>query len=446
MSVINKKQSFEKQENQTIINLVIKIHRLISHKKKFEISNISHLRTFNIYRPSSLAMKGIISSEKNPIMLWLDDPDEGTLDQARNLANHPCTFKHVALMPDSHMGYGMPIGGVMAALNAIIPNAVGVDIGCGMCSLRTSLTDIDHNTLTKIITEIKSLIPRGHKWHKNRQQLWLNDREENLLSNTLIETELENSLYQLGTLGGGNHFIEVQKGSDGYIWIMIHSGSRNLGKKVAEHYNKIAIYSNRSWHLTIPKRWQLNYLPADSEEGQKYITEMQMCVNFAFHNRMKMMQWIQEVFCKYFKGSNSIKFSNLINIAHNYASYEEHFGEKVWIHRKGATSARSGESGIIPGSQGTHSYIVEGLGNSESFTSCSHGAGRKMGRREAKRKLDLESEINYMNEKGIIHEIKSSRDLDEAASAYKDIHVVMENQKDLVKIIIELTPLAVIKG
>jgi len=391
-------------------------------------------------------MQTIISTEKKPIMLWLSDADEGTLEQAQNLANHPCTFSHVALMPDSHVGYGMPIGGVLATQNAIIPNAVGVDIGCGMCSLRTSLTQISRSSLIAILADIKTIIPRGHKWHKNSQGDWLSTREQQQLHNTIVEREYENSLQQLGTLGGGNHFIEIQKGSDGHIWIMIHSGSRNLGKTVAEHYNHKAIELNKKFKQGIPKKWQLDYLPLNSEESQIYLKEMQTCVNFAFLNRKKMMDWVKEAFFYNFGGHKPVSFSNFINIPHNYAALETHFGQEVWVHRKGATLASKGLLGIIPGSQGTKSYIVEGLGNAESFESCSHGAGRKMGRREAKRKLDLNEEIDFMNAQGIIHEITSTRDLDEAASAYKDIDQVMENQKDRVKIVWEMTPRGVIKG
>ncbi|MFA8436363.1 MAG: RtcB family protein [Marinifilaceae bacterium] len=391
-------------------------------------------------------MQGIISTENKPIKLWLNDADEGTLEQALNLANHPCTFSHVALMPDSHTGYGMPIGGVLATQNAIIPNAVGVDIGCGMCSLQTSLTEISRKKLAAILGDIKSLIPRGHKWHKHPQGDWLNQKEKSQLHNTIIEREYEHSCEQLGTLGSGNHFIEIQKGSDGHIWIMIHSGSRNLGKTVAEHYNHLAIDLNKKYKLGIPKRWQLDYLPLNSREADIYLREMQNCVKFAYHNRKQMMKWVEEVFRYHFGGPRYITFSNFINIPHNYAAFEKHYGVDVWVHRKGATQAKSGQLGIIPGSQGTKSYIVEGLGNPESFESCSHGAGRKMGRREAKRSLDLKTEIEYMNEKGILHEITSTRDLDEAASAYKDIDIVMENQIDLVKTIIELHPLGVIKG
>jgi len=391
-------------------------------------------------------MYRIISTEKKPIKLWLLDADKGTLEQAQNLANHPCAFGHIALMPDSHVGYGMPIGGILATQNAIIPNAVGVDIGCGMCSLKTSLTEISRSSLISILLSIKSIIPRGKGWHKHAQEDWLSANQQKELQGTIVEMEYQNSLRQLGTLGGGNHFIEIQKGSDGYIWIMIHSGSRNLGKTVAEIYNHKAIDLNQKYNQAIPKKWQLDYLPLNSEASQIYLKEMQACVDFAFLNRKTMMKRVKEAFLYHFAGRKQIFFSNFINIPHNYAALETHFGQEVWVHRKGATKASKGQAGIIPGSQGTKSYIVEGLGNAESFESCSHGAGRKMGRREAKRKLNLNEEIDFMNAQGIIHEMTSTRDLDEACSAYKDIDQVMSNQKDLVKIVLEMIPLAVVKG
>ncbi len=386
-------------------------------------------------------MKKVIDENKIPIKLWLEDMEQGALDQAFNLANLPFAFRHVAIMPDSHQGYGMPIGGVLATDKMIIPNAVGVDIGCGMCAVRTTLTEIDTDKLKSIMGEIRRVIPVGFKKHKESQgsELMPSPRDEAL---EIVVREYENALKSLGTLGGGNHFIEIQKGNDGFIWIMIHSGSRNFGLKVASHYNKLAIELNEKWGVAVPKEWQLAYLPLDSDEGQSYATEMSYCVDYAFANRKLMMKRVKEIF----SDKLGAKFDEMINIAHNYATLENHFGKNVWIHRKGATSARDGEIGIIPGSQGTKSYIIEGKGERESFTSCSHGAGRKMSRTKAKQELDLEEEVKKMNDKGIIHGMRSTGDLDEASSAYKDIDVVMANQEDLVDIIVELEPLAVIKG
>lgn len=232
---------------------------------------------------------------------------------------------------------------------------------------------------------------------------------------------------------------------------MIHSGSRNLGKQVCDHYKKLAYELNHKWHSKIPEdnlNDYLGFFPIDSEEGQSYIREMKYCVDFAFANRKLMMERVKNIFYDIglFDIETPNNFDEMINIAHNYASLENHFRENVWIHRKGATQTKESQLGIIPGSQGSASYIVEGLGNKESFESCSHGAGRKLGRGQARRELNLEEEIKKLDDQNIIHGIRHQQDLDEAASCYKDIDDVMENQKDLVKILVKLKPLAVVKG
>ena len=385
----------------------------------------------------------VITTERVPIKLWLEDIEQGALDQALNLANLPFIFKHLAIMPDSHQGYGMPIGGVLATEGVIIPNAVGVDIGCGMCAVETSLASITKDDLQKIVDKIKKVVPVGFSHQQKEQDANLMPERFSYNSSFIVNKEFDSALHQIGTLGGGNHFIEIQKGSDNHIWIMIHSGSRNLGFKVAKHYNDIAIRENNKWFSEVTKDKELAFLPIDKQEAKDYINEMKYCVEFALANRYLMMENIKLCFADVI---NTMNFKDTINIAHNYARYEHHFGHDVIVHRKGATSAREGEIGIIPGSMGTKSYIVEGLGNPESFMSCSHGAGRKMGRKQAQRELNLEHEIEVMESQGIIHGIKTIDNLDEACGAYKDIDVVMENQKDLVKILVELKPLAVIKG
>jgi tRNA-splicing ligase RtcB len=387
----------------------------------------------------------VVSTEKLPIKMWLEDIEDGALAQAKNLANLPFTFKHIAIMPDSHQGYGMPIGGVMATKGVVVPNAVGVDIGCGMCAVKTSLTELDTETLKKIMGEIRKVVPVGFEKHKEPQDLGLMPAEMNKFIEQgvpVVAREYVNATKSLGTLGGGNHFIEIQKGSDEYIWIMIHSGSRNLGKQVADHYNKLAESLNEKWFSVVDKKQELAFLPLDSEEGKAYLREMDYCVSFALANRKLMMDNVITAFKKYI----TLTPEPIINIAHNYARMENHFGENVMIHRKGATLATEDTIGIIPGSQGTKSYIVKGKGNKESFNSCSHGAGRKMGRKDAERTLNLEEEIKRLDDQGIIHAIRGVHDLDEASGAYKDIDVVMENQKDLVEVLVELTPLGVIKG
>ena len=387
---------------------------------------------------------------KIPVFSWCPDIEESAMKQVDNLAQLPFVFKRVVILSDCHVGYGMPIGGVMATKGVVVPNAVGVDIGCGMCAVKTSLPEIDKETLKKIMGEIRKVVPLGFNHHKEKQDGLL--MPINPMGMIIVEQEYNNALTQIGTLGGGNHFIEIQKGSDGYIWIMIHSGSRNFGYKIAEYYNKLAIELNQKWFSQVPKEWELAFLPLDSEEGHAYLREMNYAVEFALANRKLMMDRICLIFKSIFDNIEFIQDfnkdidTNFINIAHNYASMENHFGSNVLVHRKGATLAREGTIGIIPGSQGTKSYIVKGLGNKDSFESCSHGAGRCMSRKKAHEILILADEIKKMDDLGIVHGMRTQKDLDEASSAYKDISVVMENQKDLVEILVELSPLANIKG
>lgn len=392
-----------------------------------------------------------LSTERLPIKMWLDDIEDGALQQAKNLANLPFVFRHIAIMPDSHEGYGMPIGGVLATTDVVVPNAVGVDIGCGICAVRTSLTEISQEQIKILFGGsaeyhggIRSAIPVGFNHHSKKQDESLMPvPDAELALGSVVADEYNSALHQIGTLGGGNHFIEIQRGSDGFVWIMIHSGSRNFGYRIAKRYNEIAINLNKKCYSAIPEKWELAFLPLDSDPGRAYIAEMRYAVDFALANRKLMMDRVCEELQRQLP---DVTFGELINIAHNYAAIENHFGHNVWVHRKGATLARENTIGIIPGSQGTKSYIVQGLGNPESFMSCSHGAGRKMSRKKAIAALDLELEKKRMDDLGIVHGLRNKSDLDEAAGAYKDIDEVMENQKDLVKVLVELTPLGVIKG
>jgi len=407
---------------------------------------------------------------KNLVKIWDNKVEDNVMEQIKNVSNLPFAYRHIAVMADNHLGFGCPIGTVFAAKNVIVPSLVGSDIGCGVCAVKTSLTEIDTETLKKIMGKIRKVIPVGFNKHKEAQDTKLMPRMDGIkyICDEQIEEEFEDSVYRvgamilnerknalksLGTLGGGNHFIEIQKGNDGYIWIMIHSGSRNLGLKVANHYNKLAVELNKKWYSQVPKEYELAFLPVDSKEGQAYIREMNYCVDFAFANRKLMMDRIRNIFSDqfdYLDAQNDrmpgVGFDIMINIAHNYASQENHFGSNVWVHRKGATQARKGQIGIIPGSMGTSSYIVEGLGNPESFESCSHGAGRVMSRKQAIKNLNLKEEIKILDDQNIIHGIRYQDDLDESVSCYKNINEVMENQKDLVKILVKLKPLGVIKG
>lgn len=377
-----------------------------------------------------------------PIKSWCENPEEGALAQARNLTKLPFAFKQVCLMPDTHQGYGMPIGGVMATKSVIVPNAVGVDIGCGMGAVRTSYKEIEVGMLKQIMGSIRENIPVGFNHHKEAQKgNFFNDAPDLFV----IQDNVKSARHQLGTLGGGNHFIEIQKGSDGYIWFMIHSGSRNFGYKTAKYYNELAQKLCNRWYSNIPEfkgQDGLAFLPME-ENGGEYYKAMNFCLEFAYWNRNHMISVVKDAFLK---NLGQVYFEPEINIHHNYAKIENHFGRNVMVHRKGATSAKVGQLGLIPGSQGTSSYVVVGKGNPESFQSCSHGAGRKMGRKQAQRELILADEIKRLDDRGIIHSIRNVKDLDEASGSYKDIDIVMEEQKDLVDIHIKLEPLAVVKG
>ncbi len=397
-------------------------------------------------------MKQIITTERKPIKLWLNDLEDGALAQAKNLANFPFAFHHIAIMPDAHQGYGMPIGGVMATRGVVVPNAVGVDIGCGMCAVRTNIHHLDRDDLKKIMGGsrelkggIRGMVPVGFSHHAKRQDEALMpggiDKAGSRLP--IVRQEYDSACKQIGTLGGGNHFIEIQQGNDGLVWIMIHSGSRNLGFKVAHHYNNEAIALNKKMNSPAPANWQLAFLPLESQEGQAYLEEMRYCVDFALANRQLMLERVQRAVVA---AVGDVSFGEVINIAHNFAALETHFGELVMVHRKGATRAFAGQAGIIPGSQGAASYIVTGKGEPESFSSCPHGAGRKMSRSQAQKELDLDAEIARLDALGVVHALRGKNSLDEAPGAYKDIAVVMENQADLVEITVRLRPLAVIKG
>ena len=381
-----------------------------------------------------------------PVKVWAKTVDPHAWKEIDNISRLPFVYHHLAFMPDVHGGMGMPIGGVLAIKKVVIPNAVGVDIGCGMCAIRTNIIadEIPRQLIReKIMAGIRERIPLGMDHHKELQDETFMPQGHDIDKLQVVSRQYTSARRQIGTLGGGNHFIELQKDEDGYLWIMLHSGSRNLGKQVGDYYNRLAKELNSMYFAGIDPEWQMHFLPLGSKEFTAYWKEMSYCVDFAFCNRKLMMDRIMEILAD---AIPQIGFEPMINIAHNYAAWEHHYGDDVIVHRKGAVRARAGEVGIIPGSQGTSSYIVEGLGCPESFMSSSHGAGRLMSRKEAIRSLSLEKEIRMLDDKGIIHGIRCANHLDEAASAYKDIDEVMANQQDLVKILTKLSPIAVVKG
>lgn len=409
------------------------------------------------------------SKQRKSIKIWLnnkEEVEEACLEQAMNLANLPFVHKWVSLMPDTHAGYGMPIGGVLATTDVIIPNAVGVDIGCGMAFIQANIpAELLRNTETPngilaqaIIGNVLRNVPVGFAKHNQMQDsITLADMDTDLSWDAqkakypeLAEQCFPNAWYQIGTLGGGNHFIELQADENDHVAIMIHSGSRNLGKQVADFFNKKAVELNKQWYSDVPAEWKLPFLPVNSEIGQDYIKWMQLAMDFAKENRDKMMQQTKSVLynmVKKYTGFTGIEESLSVNAHHNYAAIEHHYGKNVWVHRKGAIRARKGELGIVPGAMGSYSYIVEGLGNEESFMSCSHGAGRKMSRKKAREEFPVEQTIVDLKEQGVYLGKHNKADVsEESRFAYKDIDAVIENELDLIKPIKKLKTVAVIKG
>ena len=407
-----------------------------------------------------------------PIQSWCADCEEGAVKQAENLARHPALYHHVALMPDAHLGYGMPIGGVVAAEDAVIPAAVGVDIGCGMIATETNVPAerfADMAFRRAFQEKLKTRIPVGEGVSHKTTQDWEGFEEytaNNGMRSDLWPSKLDRM--NLGTLGGGNHFIELQKttpleiggtlgdralpdGGESRVWLMIHSGSRNLGKRIEEHYHRIASRLCSRFRVPLADP-DLAFLPIAEKEGHDYVTDMLFALRYAKENRRRMMEAMKDTLLEFAPEAN---FVRTIDIHHNYAACEEHFGKKVFVHRKGATSAKLDEIGIIPGSMGTASYIVRGLGNPDSFMSCSHGAGRRMSRVAASANLTVEECDKAMEGivcerwgryKGFSKKAKGRFDLSEAPQAYKDIENVISSELDLVEPLVRLVPLASLKG
>lgn len=394
-----------------------------------------------------------IGPARIPMYSWCDDPGDKTLLQAMNLANLPFAFHHLALMPDAHPGFGMPIGGVLATKNVVLPHCVGVDIGCGVYWVKTNIRADAVND--KLIEDWRHsmyrTVPLGVGSKHEGPQTWEGFKDAPM---AVYDLGLLNvAAYQLGTLGSGNHFIELQAADTGEICIMLHSGSRRLGYDIANHFNDYAIDNCRRWYSDVPlqpKSDALAFIPDDTTAYSDYFQAMTFALDYAKENRSRMMKVAQEQL-EYYVNKHlklPVEFEDEINIHHNYAALEHHYGQDVIVHRKGATQAREGQPGIIPGDMGTSSYIVRGKGNRESFESCSHGAGRTLGRKEANRVLKLEDVKEAM--KGIAWEPKKDRkgniDLSEAPQSYKDIDAVMKAQEDLVAIVHKLRPLAAVKG
>jgi len=390
-----------------------------------------------------------------PVHLYTDDIDEATRQQLVNLARSPMPVGFVAAMPDVHLGKGATIGSVFASKDYVCPNAVGVDIGCGMCAapmegplLRKDLTE---KKLRSIQRALRDAIPTGKNshnsssggMHKKMKELLAEHDPTKWLRNRLDERHTR----QLGTLGGGNHFVELVYDEEDRVWMLLHSGSRNIGNVTAVHYDEVAIKACGSKDLA--------FLPIHSADGQAYLKDMTFCQAYAFENRHFMLDSFANIMKKE-TGKNTL-WNKMVNIHHNYCECEqcryldattnEWKEEQLWVTRKGATSARAGQLGIIPGSMGTGSYIVRGRGEGDSWSSCSHGAGRAMSRNQAFRDINSEAFVKHMASRGIIwDEAYFERVKDEAPMAYKDLNQVMRNQASLVDIVHHLQPLVNMKG
>jgi tRNA-splicing ligase RtcB len=396
-----------------------------------------------------MTIKGVLTDARYPIKVWSDlhAVESAALDQLRNTANLPFVFKHVAAMPDVHLGFGATVGSVIATKGAICPAAVGVDIGCGMMAVKTNLdARVVQDKIKEIRHSIERSIPVGFNANKRIVETvssWHGWQRWDLLTHA-DKFSLEKAMSQLGTLGGGNHFIEVCLDTENNVWVMLHSGSRNIGKITAERHIESAKDLMKKYFIDL-KDMDLAYLVEGTTEFNHYINDLMWCQEYALENRREMMRRVMKDISYAIYGEDNQVGPNgmVVNCHHNYVDRENHYGENVLVTRKGAVRARQGDYGIIPGSMGAKSFIVRGLGNQESFCSCSHGAGRRMSRTEAKKtftKEDLIAQtagIECRKDEGVI---------DEIPSAYKNIDDVMDNQRDLVEVVAQLRQIMCIKG
>lgn len=406
-------------------------------------------RNFDVIRPKT----GV------PIKAWTRGVEfqAEAKEQLLNVAQMPFIHKWVAVMPDVHLGYGASIGSVIPTSGAIIPAAVGVDIGCGMMAVKTSLTASDlPDNLREVRTEIEKAVPHGrtdnggvndhggwgnppevvvNEWNKMRYEFYS-------IAGKHPKVEQANHLKHLGTLGTGNHFIELCLDEKDGVWVMLHSGSRGVGNRIGSYFIRLAREDMRKWFVNLPDV-DLAYFPEGTDHFDDYVYAVSWAQNFALTNRKLMMRNV----LKALRASKDIPpFEadlEAVNCHHNYVDREHHFGKNVFVTRKGAVRARKGDMGIIPGSMGARSFIVRGRGNPESFYSCSHGAGRVMSRKEAKRRFTVED-----HEKATegVECRKDAEVIDETPAAYKSIDAVMAAQSDLVEIVHTLRQVVCVKG
>jgi RNA-splicing ligase RtcB len=374
------------------------------------------------------------------LVSWASILDPQTEQQARVTAALPIIDGHVALMPDAHLGKGATIGSVIPTTGAVIPSAVGVDIGCGMAARRLGLTvdELTPQDLTGWVRSMRRAVPAGlGRWHKapsEQARAWF---EDNPPPPTL--DKVEQAMSQLGTLGSGNHFVELASDDDGSVWILLHSGSRGGGNKLATMHTKIA-RRVCSYPLEDP---ELAWLEQGTPEFDAYLRDLRWSQRYALRNRELMLEATHAALAGVLEREVDATFE--VNCHHNYTELEEHGGRRVWVTRKGAIRAGVEDWGLIPGAMGQRSFVVRGLGNAESYESCSHGAGRAMSRRQARKTLSVEDFAPAMGDAAWQYEFAEQL-LDEHPSAYKPIEVVMRDQADLVEVVHELRGLANYKG
>lgn len=383
--------------------------------------------------------------------------EEQAIAQLKKTASVPFLFKHLAAMPDCHLGVGATIGTVLPTKGAAIPSAVGVDLGCGMIAQQTQLRREDFNDLPKLRAAIEAAVPCGrtNNGGPGDRGAWGNIPEwVQAVWDTKFAKDYaqvceadpgarsRNTVNQLGTLGTGNHFIELTTDEQGIVWVVLHSGSRGLGNRIGTYFSDLAKQKCDEWFVTLPDK-DLAYLPVSSPEFKRYAFAVQLAQKFAWENRLIMIQAVLDQVERAVGKDARYKHGAFVHCHHNYIAWERHYGEDIMVTRKGAVRAQVGDLGIIPGSMGARTYIVEGLGNRESFCTCSHGAGRAMGRREAERRFTVEQHAAATE--GIECD-KTAATLDETPACYKPIEAVMAAQADLVKPVYILKQFLNVKG
>ncbi len=392
-----------------------------------------------------------ISEGLVPVKVYTDDIEPQARQQLVNISRLPIVHHHVAAMPDVHLGIGATVGSVIPTVKAIIPAAVGVDIGCGMIATRLSLTgnDFDESSLRKVFGQIERDIPVGFEQHKDRDvrsdaaKRFQKGLKKILEKHSGIQKRVgkhSSWAHQMGTLGGGNHFIELCLDESNRVWLMLHSGSRGIGNAIGTYFIALAKKDSERNQIQLPDR-DLAYFAEGAAHFDDYVEAVGWAQDYAAANRAEMMELALEALRRHVPAFAVTGAA--VNCHHNYVERETHYGESVWLTRKGAIRAGAGELGIIPGSMGARSFIVRGKGSAESFQSCAHGAGRRMSRNEANRRFTTE-DLELQTE-GVICR-KDRGVLDEIPGAYKSIDEVMANQSDLVEVVHTLKQVLCVKG